>query len=283
MIATASNPSDTLKTYWDRRATRGFDYQGDRFYTTTPIGYYVARRKRLLSSLEMIFAHHATDAAMLDFGCGDGFYSLHFAELFPRMRFFGCNISASMIAEARRAAAARCSPVQLQRSEGLIPFSDRFDIIVAIAVFAHILSQSELETVIREIRNHLQEGGEVILFETTGRRTRTGSTWRRVRSGYYRTLFEEAGFRTKREEVISFPFYAHLGRYLLLLLAFVAFRGDFVRANGNRFYQWCSERIMKLSSLADPWLRSGVGNTLYVFQKGQGLSSFVHCTHRLES
>lgn len=71
-----------------------------------------------------------TDAKILDFGCGDGFYSINFSKIFPQLCFWGCDISRAMIEKAYRANRIEGTNFCLKHTEGIIPFDDRFHIII---------------------------------------------------------------------------------------------------------------------------------------------------------
>lgn len=251
-------------TYWERRGKNGYAYRGDRFYTKTPIALYCRRRQRLLTEREALLDDLPDGARVLDFGCGDGFYSVHFAKTFPRLRFFGCDIAASMIEHARHRAEERGADCRCEHTDGPIPFDEDFDLILVVAVFAHIMEPDVRGRIIEDMHDRLEPGGRVVIFEQTGRTAHRGRTWQRLRPETYRRLFEDAGFKLRREILIAFPFYNFFGKALSgLSLCF----GGPLRANANRLYQWVTEKFMSLGDFFGRSLPRWRGNTVFVFEK----------------
>jgi SAM-dependent methyltransferase len=259
--------TQTADGYWEERGQRSFLYRGERFYTVTPIGLYYQRRQWLLHNLKDLLDILPKDARVLDFGCGDGFYSIHFSRLFPGMRFCGCDIAASMIDQASRQSATEGTDCSFERTDGPIPFEGRFDAIIVVAVFAHVLEDRLLVSILEDMKQHLTLGGRVFLFEATAREIRIASTWQVFPPQYYEALFSSHGFISLGHRTISFQFYDRFCRYLLSVFRLVLFSGDHIRANSNPVYQRLSELCVRASQVVDPYLPSREGgNTLFVFE-----------------
>ncbi len=263
-----SQPADTpaleSEAYWEARGRQGFVYRGDRFYTTTPIGFYYRRRARILQAVGDVLGTLGAGASVLDFGCGDGFYARHFGARFPGLLLHGCDISRTMIESAVEQSADGRPRVEFRHTGGPVPFDRRFDAIYIIAVLAHVRDGAALEDILSDLRAHLSAGGRLIVCEITSRRPRSGVTWARRDPAAYRDMLDRTGFRIVHEERIAFPCYNWIGRYLFHALVHLFFRGQAVRANSNSRYQHLTDRFMDLSARVDRVLRSGEGNTVYV-------------------
>ena len=233
----------------------------------TPIGLYYRRRNRLLETLADVLAYHPPGAAVLDFGCGDGFYSLWSGLRYPELEFCGCDISQSMIARAERAKLELRLNVDFQVSNGSIPFAGPFDTLLVLAVFAHISDERAIREIVVSFADRVDIGGKVVLFEMTAPRPRVGATWARRTPEFYCDIFRDIGFRVVRIELLSYPTYNLIGRYLFVGLTKVFFRGNYVKANGNAAYRLLSDVFMQCSALSDQFLKSGEGNTVFVFER----------------
>ncbi len=251
--------------YWEARAGRGFTYRGERLYTVTPAGFYVRRRRRLMARLEAMLAALPAGAAMLDFGCGDGYYADHLAGAMPGVNVHGCDATEGMVRLARE----RGGPGEFAHGDGGIPFDRDFEAILVVAVLAHA-ADGDLEPVAADLLAHLAPGGRLIVFEavTLGEPT-AGRTWRRRRPEAYRELFGAAGLTLTDQELIAYPFYNRVGRRLCHFLARRCFGGDFIRANGNWWYQRLTDLAMMASPALDRAMRPREGNMLMVFQRPQ--------------
>jgi len=258
--------SSMTRAYWEQRGRNGFDYGGENVYTLTPLGYYMERRRILLEKLDAFFGKENRPLDVLDFGCGDGFYSLHLVGDFPNLSFWGCDISVSMIEKAERLRSRAKLPCTFARSKGAIPFRKCFDIILAVAVLAHIVDEEQLREIVCDMARHLKKHGKVVLFEITGGHIRSGKTWKRRRPRDYVQLFEQCGFNSVSEDFISFPAYNAVGRFIFYGAAYLLFGGDFLRANKNYAYRKGSELFMRY--MAKPGGKPGKsdGNSLLIFE-----------------
>ena len=260
--------SDTAE-YWEDRGRKHFTYRGERFYTFSPIGLYYRRRQWLLERLTGLLGELATArptaAKVLDFGCGDGFYSLHFQRLFGGMRFCGCDISRSMIDVARRSAVEAHLPCRFEHTGGPIPFEELFDAILVLAVLAHVPDGPVLESVAADLAGHLAPAGRLVVFEMTARRPSGGATWHVRRPEFYVELFARHGLRCVSSRTAAFPFFHYVGRFVSRAATMLLYRGDMIRANGSRFYQRLTERLVDAGRCFDRILPRGRCNTLFVF------------------
>lgn len=88
------------KEYWNQRATFEVFYQGEDFYTITPLPYYSARRKILLDLFSKSL--QGPSLKILDFGCGDGWYVNWLSKGFHQHDVKGTDLSESMLEKARK-------------------------------------------------------------------------------------------------------------------------------------------------------------------------------------
>lgn len=257
----------TKEKYWEKRGREGYLYRNEYFYTITPIAFYYKRRERLLKNLYAELAKLKSGANILDFGCGDGFYSFYFKKQFPKLNFFGCDISETMIDKARELADEKKVDCCFKHSNSKIPFDKKFDLVIITAVFAHILDDNLLNTIVEDIYQQLAPNGKVVLFECTNKHPRCGKTWHRRTPDYYKNLFEKNNFKTNSENLISFPFYNWIGRPFLYIIVYIFFRGNFIKANSNKHYQKLTEIIINISEQFNNLFKSSEGNTFFIFEK----------------
>jgi trans-aconitate 2-methyltransferase len=93
---------------------------------------------------------------ILDLGCGTGRLTTELAAAFPEVRFFGADVSESMLAEARRISSA----VVYVRADGTaLPFVNAFDAVFSAAVFHWIADHPALFT---EVHTALTSGGRLV-------------------------------------------------------------------------------------------------------------------------
>jgi hypothetical protein len=66
------------ENYWLDRGNNLYEYKGEKYYTITPIPYYLKRRELLLKNVENIINKLVEKKRFLkicDYGCGDGYYA----------------------------------------------------------------------------------------------------------------------------------------------------------------------------------------------------------------
>lgn len=165
--------------YWQERAQNLVYYRGEDFYTVTSLPFYIRRREEMLAlfdqSIHSILLDKATHINILDFGCGNGKYSILLKQLYPQCEIFGCDLSKNMIQQAKQNAHKEKVYVQFKVSDSQVPFDELFDIVFINAVFAHINTRL-LDSIVDNITNHLRKHGKIILFEQTASTPRYGET-----------------------------------------------------------------------------------------------------------
>jgi len=187
--------------YWEARAQR-FAVDGDGLAAVCSYGmpgFYnrlidFCQRRALEPWLRT-----AAGTRVLDVGCGVGRWSRLLASRGARVT--GVDLSPTMIAEARRRAAAsglasRCR-FMVQDSASLeIPGS--FDLILCVTVLQHILDGAALRSALRRMASHLAPGGRLVLLEAAPARVANRCNsfvfTARHRADYL-SLFGECGLR----------------------------------------------------------------------------------------
>lgn len=102
---------------------------------------------------------------LLDFGCGTGDFLRSMRAAVPALELAGCDVSGEMLDQARQRW-PELAAVELHAIEaGKVPWeSERFDVVIAICVFHHIVP-AERPAVIGEIRRALKPGGWLLIIE----------------------------------------------------------------------------------------------------------------------
>jgi len=256
------------KAYWDRRGTDAYEYKGETFYTVTPVPLYHRRRALLLQLLDP-FLRPPDVVDVCDFGCGDGWYLGHFSEKYPGKRWYGVDLSETMIDRASRAVPNAWLEVS---GEG-VPFHKSFDLVCAVAVFAHVLGDAKARDLFANIASHLRPNAPFILFEQTGPQRRGGETWCRRNTQAYLDFATEAGLVVEDRRLIAYPAHRVFERWVAPVYRRFFTRGKngherCIRANRSRVYRGLSSIVLALSGnpvRSDDGTRQG--NTFYVFRK----------------
>lgn len=252
--------------YWERRGQTTFTYRGDRYYTVTPIGHYVRRRRSLLDELERLLRELPPGAWVHDFGCGDGFYAVELARRFPALRFVGCDRSASMIEVAAARAQRERIAVRFGSCAEMLSGAAAH-VVLIVSVLAHITDDEVLSSTLASIRDHLVPAGCAIVFEMTASPPVHGPTWRRRTADSYRGRFESSGLSVMSSRTLRFPFHDVVGSRVCRAATRLLYRGDPLRANASPVYQRLSAALAWLSPVGDRLLRTRRAYTLFVLRR----------------
>jgi len=203
-----------------------------------------------------------------DFGCGDGFYLKYFGSLSPKKNYFGIDISHSMIERAKQNAPF----AKLKVSQKGIDFQNDFDLIYAIAVFAHI-KDDIIPGILENIYQKLKPGGRFVMFEQTGYTRREGETWCRRQTKEYIGFASTAGFEIDTRHLISFPAHRFFENRIAPYYIRICMEGSnhherCINANKSMLFKMISNVMVALTKKpisADSG--SFDGNSFYVFKK----------------
>lgn len=190
--------------YWDYRANYEVLYEGESFYTITPLPYYKARRDILLELFSKSLQQSSLN--VLDFGCGDGWYVKWVAEKFPGHQISGTDISEAMLEKARHFS----GNVLFFNSTllGQIP-TGKFDLIYTFAVLAHI-PDGELCVTLRELSRLLKPGGKLVTFDQVGVYSYAGATFHRRKPEDYLNFAQSARLTNEKMCMVDFSFHRYL-------------------------------------------------------------------------
>jgi 2-polyprenyl-3-methyl-5-hydroxy-6-metoxy-1,4-benzoquinol methylase len=185
--------------YWEQRACR-FARQGDGLAAVCSYGM-PAFYNRVIDWCQSLalrkWLRVSPGVRVLDVGCGIGRWSCRLAARGARVT--GVDLSPTMIAEARRRAAARGVGARcefLPQDLAALEVAGPFDLILGVTVLQHILEPSRLRASVERLAAHLAPDGTLILLEAAPERavTRCDSPiFRARRRDEYRRLFAACG------------------------------------------------------------------------------------------
>lgn len=252
--------------YWQGRAKNLVYYRGEAFYTVTSLPFYIKRREEMLyllnQEMQSILSDRIEPINILDFGCGDGKYSILIKQLYPQCEMFGCDLSPNMISQAKQNASRKNVCIKFKISDSHVPFKYLFDVILINAVFAHI-NINLLDSIVENLTNHLSENGRIIVFEQTALYPQHGQTWNRHTEDFYEKLFNSYGFVLNWKQLISHRRY---DKYENMLHKYL-FRHR-KNPNKSKLYLFLCEILMKLTEVDDEiQIDADEGNTFFVFYK----------------
>ncbi len=197
--ATSTVPSRPPQAYWEERAQR-FAVEGEGLAAVCSYGMPAFYNRVIDLSQRLALApwlRVRPGTSVLDVGCGVGRWCRELARRGARVT--GVDFSPTMIAEARRRAAARGVLARcrfLVQDLAHLDAGEQFDLILGVTVLQHILEPQALRAAVRRLADHLSEAGRLVLLEVAPERS-IGSCdspifQARPRSDYLR-LFAECG------------------------------------------------------------------------------------------
>lgn len=185
--------------YWEQRACR-FASQGDGLAAVCSYGM-PAFYNRVIDWCQSLALRRwlrvSPGVRVLDVGCGIGRWSCRLAARGARVT--GIDLSPTMIAEARRRAAARGVAARcefLAQDLAALEVAGPFDLILGVTVLQHILEPARLRASVQRLAARLATHGTLILLEAAPERavTRCDSPiFRARRRDEYRQLFAACG------------------------------------------------------------------------------------------
>lgn len=261
--------SEHLNEYWNLRASNEVRYKGEYFYTVTALPLYFQRRKVLLSEFKKILSNESKHISVLDFGCGDGYYAIWMKKNFPDANIKACDLSSAMINSAKEKASGL--NIDFKTADSTIPFDQQFDLIITVAVLAHIMDNNILNKIADNLTHHLKPGGKLIIFEMTADIPRKGNTWNRRSESDYLKIFKDINLESKK--LVAYPFFQKADVYLrktFSLMARIGLCKKYTNLNQSKLYLTIAKLMMKISYLIK--LKPKEGNTLFVFRKNSTTS-----------
>ena len=197
--AVSTAPSHPPQAYWEARAQR-FAVEGEGLAAVCSYGMPAFYNRVIDLSQRLALApwlQVRPGTSVLDVGCGVGRWCRELARRGARVT--GVDFSPTMIAEARRRAAARGVLARcrfLVQDLAHLDAGEKFDLVLGVTVLQHILEPQALRAAVRRLADHLSEAGRLVLLEAAPERS-IGSCdspifQARPRSDYLR-LFAECG------------------------------------------------------------------------------------------
>ena len=197
--AVSTTPSHPPQAYWEGRAQR-FAVEGEGLAAVCSYGMPAFYNRVIDLSQRLALApwlRVRPGTSVLDVGCGVGRWCRELARRGARVT--GVDFSPTMIAEARRRAAARGVLARcrfLVQDLAHLDAGEKFDLVLGVTVLQHILEPQALRAAVRRLADHLSEAGRLVLLEAAPERS-IGSCdspifQARPRSDYLR-LFAECG------------------------------------------------------------------------------------------
>jgi 2-polyprenyl-3-methyl-5-hydroxy-6-metoxy-1,4-benzoquinol methylase len=188
-------------TYWENRA-RLFASEGEGLAAVCSYGM-PELYNRVIDWCQWLalrpWLHVEPGSSVLDVGCGVGRWSRRLAARGAHVT--GVDLSPTMIAEARRRAAAegladRCWFEAQDLSQ--LEAGSKFDLVLGVTVLQHILDPAALAAAVSRMTTHLAPGGRMVLLEAApayhAKHCDTSIFRARLRSEYLE-LFRESGLR----------------------------------------------------------------------------------------
>jgi SAM-dependent methyltransferase len=189
--------------YWEDRARR-FAGEGDGLAAVCAYGMPEFYNRAIDFTQRLALSpllRGASGTRVLDVGCGVGRWSRLLAARGAQVT--GIDLSVTMIAEARRRAAAanlsgRCR--FLVQDLAQLSIGEQFDLVLGVTVLQHMLDSHCVRTALRRMCAHLAGGGRMVLLEAapTSAAGRCDSTvfQARHRDAYLR-MFGDCGLRVR--------------------------------------------------------------------------------------
>ncbi|GEM_PF-647984 len=264
--------------YWSVRGNLSYCYKGEKFYTITPLPYYLKRRKILLKKIDEVVSQLKKKKKSLkicDFGSGDGYYCCWLAKKLPESKITGFDISPSMTIEAsRRAERENICNISLYCED----FNNRdasYDLVLSLAVLQHFEKVEEIAKKARQIHDHLKEGGMLVLFEATSKKPGSQQALQKRTEAFYENIFRSNGLHLIHKEFLSFPFFGFYQKIFLNNIKKLI-PGDSVHKcitiNRNRFMNKINNFFLNLCNPLDRLFDAQEGNTVFIFKKNNSSS-----------
>lgn len=254
MKRSSSYPADhhqniDIIEYWNDRGTQIQKFGNEYFYTTTEIPFYIYRRERILKILDEF---DFNGKKILDYGCGDGFYSAYLHK--KGASVVGLDISQKMIDFAKYNYQKDNNGISFFLTDGTnLKFeSDYFDYIISSLVLQHVVDEKILSNLFNEFSRTLKENGELMHFDGVKSPSQDGGTiLLRDKSDYINTS-EDNGFKLVDNIILSTPFY-NLAMKPYFLLKLILRKIGMNPRNHNVVERSFSKIAVSLTRIFDRW------------------------------
>lgn len=196
-------PDSTAFDYWEQRARR-FAGDGAGLAAVCSFGMplFYNRAIDLCQRLALQrWLRVRPGMRVLDVGCGVGRWSRLLAARGASVT--GIDLSATMIAEARRRARAESlrGPCRfLVQDLAALQAGDKYDLVLSVTVLQHIVDPAALQAALQRMVTHLDRAGVLVLLEAAPQHavgTCDSATFRARPRSHYLRLFEACGLELR--------------------------------------------------------------------------------------
>ncbi|MFW6139797.1 MAG: class I SAM-dependent methyltransferase [Acidobacteriota bacterium] len=262
--------------YWDKRGRLSYTYKGERFYTITPLPYYLKRRERLLNRIEQIAENsqkeYKRDLKVADFGSGDGYYGCWLAKKFPESTVYGFDISKSMVDKAKkRALSLNISNTQFYCRDIAENKKTKFDLLLILTVFQHFMDEKAINQKINQLNEIMKKDSKIILFEATAKKAIKENKLIMRPETFYIYSFQKNHFKLMEKEYISYPFFCMYQKVFLKTLKYFLKGTETEKniwINKNKLLRSINQAAFKFGESFDKFIcEENEGYTLFLFQK----------------
>jgi ubiquinone/menaquinone biosynthesis C-methylase UbiE len=257
------------EAHWDIRGRLNSLYEGESFYTLTPLPLYIKRREILL---DLLVPYIKSSNHICDLGCGDGWYIHYFTTVLGSEKtYVGIDSSLVMIEKARL---LNPNAYFFQSESGInCEMEDKkFQLIYTIATLAHI-SDEKLQILLKSVASNLDINGRYIIFEQVAPVCYGGEFFVRRTVAQYEEFLKQAGFEVESIEFIRFRSHQFFERYIAKNYYRFLCHGENdyekrINANSHLIFQILSHFFLLFDIKANQKdVRNGWGNAFMVFKK----------------
>ncbi len=230
------------QTDWNKRGELGVFYNGEYFYTITPLPFYIKRRKVLL---DLLTPYIVNASNICDLGCGDGWYIQYFQEKLNLIKkFVGIDASEVMLDRAR----SLNPSAHFYQSECGISQKQNYQTIYTIATLAHI-TDLRIQVILESVVSNLCNDGHYIIFEQVAPIRYSGDSFARRTVEEYLSLFEEYNLEVEKIILVRFRFHQLFERFFAKRYYQLFCRGESdyerrINANSHRVFRLMSEIVL---------------------------------------
>lgn len=188
--------------YWNDRAHK-YGHTG----WSNEIVYHFDQKVRIETLKKLIIENtkDLNNLSILDFGGGDGTVAKAIAPLVNRYYYYDLSSEIMKIAKERLKDCGNI--VYYQSFEELSKSNNKFDVIIVITVFQHILENSDLINTLKDLHNKLEDNGKLIILEDTFSSTEEINNYIHFRPiSLFEKIINESGFSINKTYGFYHPF-----------------------------------------------------------------------------
>jgi len=262
--------------YWNKRGLLSYTYKGEKFYTITPLPYYLKRREQLLKKIDevikQIYHRNIHNFRIADFGSGDGYYCCWLAKRYPEFSIYGFDITKSMVDKAKKKAdSSNISNVRFFCKDMVQNENGKFDLLLILTVFQHFMDENIVKQKISQLYKVTAKNSRIILFEATAKKTTRENKLIMRPEHFYIKTFQNNHFKLSEKEYMSFPFFCMYQKVFLKTIKKIlpgTKTEKSIWINKNKFFKRLNQIVFSAGCFMDRFIGEGKeGYTLFVFKK----------------